>query len=495
MRKTAVYVRQSADRADSVSLETQEALCRSELPPETPVAVFSDRGYSGKNTERPALRALTDAIRCGEIGTVLVYKLDRISRNLADFTRLLELFRAHRVEFRSHTERFETASPMGQAMQSLLMVFAQLERETISGRVRDAAFARAKLGFDTGGPAPAGFRKVRGEILGRRTNILMPDENAPTVAGGFSAYLRPEGSLTAVCRTWNAAGFRTLHGGAWSPNVLCRVLRNPVYVQGNADVYAYLAARGAVLCMPEPLPPERGIYLYADRRYNRSRFTDLHDVLAVTAPHRGTVAPEIWLGCQKKLEASRKKRTSGTGTRTWLSGIIFCMRCGSAMTAVQGRSAVYLICGGRKRGKCSGAGAVWRAETAEALTGVLLAQELERLRECGIPAVSDDRVAQLREELDALKLRRAAILQSLADPAGTDIALLTAAAAQIAQRSALLQKQLASAGAVRRIQLPEWDKTDASAKKTIAQTLLHCIAADGNTLHLFLRRVSPSSGE
>ncbi len=494
MRITAVYVRQSADRADSVSLETQEALCRSELPPETPVTVYSDRGYSGKNTERPGLRALTDAIRRGEIGTVLVYKLDRISRNLADFTRLLELFRTHRVEFRSHTERFETASPMGQAMQSLLMVFAQLERETISGRVRDAAFARAKLGFDTGGPPPAGFHKVRGEILGRRTNILAPDENAPIISEGFYAYLRPDGSLTAICRTWNTQGFQTLHGGRWTPNVLCRVLRNPVYVQGNADVYAYLSARGAVLCMADPLPQQRGIYLYADRRYNRSRFTDLHDVLAITAPHRGTVAPEIWLGCQKKLEASRKKRTSGKGVRTWLSGMIYCMRCGSALTAVQGRSAVYLICGGRKRGKCSGAGAVWRVDAAEALAGQLLAEELERLRGAGIMMISDNNSAQIRAELDALKLRRAAILRSLSDPDGKDISLLTEAASQIAHRMELLQTQLASAGKAQAASLPRWSETDASAKKLIAQTLLSCVTADGDTLHLFLRQISPSSG-
>lgn len=108
--------------------------------------------------------------------------------------------------------------------------------------------------------------------------------------------------------------------------------------------------------------------------------------------------------------------------------------------------------------------------------------------------VSDSNAAQIRAELDALKLRRAAILQSLADPDGTDIALLTAAASQIAQRTELLQRQLNSSGMTRRISLPEWSETDASAKKLIAQTLLSCIAADGDTLHLFLRQISPSSG-
>ena len=140
--------------------------------------------------DRGALRRLLDAVRAGAVRRVLVYKLDRISRNLADFTQLLRLFEAHHVAFESHTERFETASPMGQAMQSLLMVFAQLERETISGRVRDAAFSRAKAGFDTGGPPPFGFRKVPHTILGRRTQMLAPDDNAALIRSGFLQYLQ-----------------------------------------------------------------------------------------------------------------------------------------------------------------------------------------------------------------------------------------------------------------------------------------------------------------
>ena len=335
MRMTAIYVRQSVERPDSVSLETQETLCRSELPPDTAVTVYSDAGYSGKNTERPALRALMQAVSNEQIETVLVYKLDRISRNLADFTQLLRIFSAHRVEFRSHSERFETASPLGQAMQSLLMVFAQLERETISGRVRDAAFARAKQGLNTGGPPPAGFQRIPAEISGIRTQILAPDADAPLVAEGFSAYLQGDGSLASVSRYWNDTGFRTRRGGLWQPHSVCRVLRNPVYVQANAAVYAYLTANGASLCVPEPLPPQHGVSLYADRRICRSRLTDLHGVYAICAPHRGIVAPEIWLGCQKKLTASRQRRTQGSGQKTWLSGRIFCMQCGSALTAVR----------------------------------------------------------------------------------------------------------------------------------------------------------------
>ena len=480
MRTTAIYVRQSVERPDSVSLETQEALCRSELPPDIPVTVFSDRGYSGKDTGRPALQSLMQAVRADEIGTVLVYKLDRISRNLADFTQLLRVFEAHRVEFRSHTERFETASPLGQAMQSLLMVFAQLERETISGRVRDAAFARAKQGFDTGGPPPAGFRRIPVTIGGTHTQMLAPDATAPLVAEGFSLYLAAEGSLTAVSRRWNDAGFHTRRGGAWLPHTVCRVLRNPVYVQANAEVYAYLSAHGAALCMPEQLPQKHGVYLYADRRINRSRFTDLHGVYAICAPHQGIVAPEIWLGCQKKLTASRQRRTAGSGQKTWLSGRIFCMRCGSAMTAVRGRNADYLICGGKKRGICSGAGAVWRVDKAEMLVGRLLA---EQIRSLSLPA--EQHPPEESPELQALILRRGELLRRMTDPAGGDIALLTEAAAQLTAQIASLRTNTAAVSA-EALHLPEWETCDPEQRKTAAHILLHCIMAEGHTLHVFL---------
>ena len=482
MRSTAIYVRQSVERPESVSLETQEALCRSELPPEAAVTVYSDCGYSGRNTERPALKALMQAVRSGEIGTVLVYKLDRISRNLADFTQLLRIFEENRVEFRSHTERFETASPLGQAMQSLLMVFAQLERETISGRVRDAAFARAKQGMDTGGSPPAGFRRIPAQIGGVQTHILSPDADAAFISEGFAMYLAAEGSLSSVSRRWNETGFRTRRGGLWLPHTVCRVLRNPVYVQADAEVYAYLSAHGAAPCVPEPLPAGHGVYLYTDRRICRSRFTDLHGAYAICAPHRGIVPPELWLGCQKKLTASRQRRTEGSGQKTWLSGRIFCMRCGSAMTAVRGRHADYLICGGKKRGNCSGAGAVWRVQTAEALVGHLLSGQLRKLSDTlQIHPEQEENPA-----LQALTLRRGAILRQMTDPEGGDISLLTEAAARLTDEIAALRTASAAAKSSFCTPLPDWVDCNPEERKTVAHILLKCVMADGNTLHVFL---------
>lgn len=484
---TAIYVRQSADRADSVSLETQAQLCRQELLPDEPAKVYSDRGFSGRNTERPALRRLLEAVRAGAVRRVLVYKLDRISRNLADFTQLLRLFEAHHVAFESHTERFETSSPMGQAMQSLLMVFAQLERETISGRVRDAAFSRAKAGFDTGGPPPFGFRKVPHTILGRHTQMLTPDDNAVHVRSGFLQYLQAEGSLTTVCKDWAARGIRTARGGAWSPNTLCRMLRNPVYAQADFRVYAYLSSLGAEICAPEPLPALHGIYLYTDRRQNHARFSDFTGSLAICAPHIGLIAPEIWLDCQKKLDASRKLRQTGKGRRSWLSGLIFCMQCGSAMTVVQGRHADYLLCGGKKRGRCSGAGAVWRKDAAEDLVGRVLSARLDALQSCSVSPEPDCENAAMQQQLAALYLRREQLLQRMTDAPEAEFAVLTEAAVRISEKCRRTEAALAARSRPQQIRLPEWSACDSDARRTVARTLLHGVFAEGETLHVFLQ--------
>lgn len=480
---TAIYVRQSADRADSVSLETQEALCRADIPKSTEIRVYSDRGFSGKNTDRPALQAMMQAVERGEVAAVLVYKLDRISRNLADFTQLLRAFQAHHVEFSSHSERFETATPMGQAMQSLLMVFAQLERETISSRVRDSAFARAKLGFDTGGIPPVGFRKIPTQIGGKRTQMLEMDTHAQTVSEGFRRYALADGSLHTVADFWNAAGLRTGRGGEWAAESVRRVLRNPVYVQSESRVFAYLSEQGAEICGGEPFPVGHGIYLYADRRINHSKFTDLRGVYAISAPHLGIVPPELWLACQEKLTHSRAKRNSGVGTRFLYSGLLFCTFCGSAVTTVRGRSADYLVCGGKKRGICMGIGAVWRRSEAEELLENAVNRRLSLLSQ--IPLVSPLPSAQ-QHDLDAARLQIARLEHSLTDMADADIPAVAAAITKLTARCELLEQSLRRNTNSAQVHVfPSFSDSDFQTKKSVAQILIQCIAAEGDTLHVF----------
>ena len=163
-RINAIYARQSVDRADSISIESQIEFCKYELKGGA-FKEYKDKGYSGKNTVRPQLQQLLTDIRRGEVEKVIVYKLDRISRSILDFSNMMELFQQYQVEFVSSTERFDTSTPIGRAMLNICIVFAQLERETIQKRVSDAYYSRIQKGFRMGGKPPYGYRILLMGIL------------------------------------------------------------------------------------------------------------------------------------------------------------------------------------------------------------------------------------------------------------------------------------------------------------------------------------------
>ena len=155
-RIDAIYGRQSIDKKDSISIESQFEFCRYELKGGE-AKEYKDKGYSGKNIERPDFQRLLKDIQTGLIRRVIVYRLDRISRSIVDFAKLMELFKQFNVEFVSCTEKFDTSTPMGRAMLNICIVFAQLERESIQMRVTDAFYSRCAKGYYMRGRAPYGF--------------------------------------------------------------------------------------------------------------------------------------------------------------------------------------------------------------------------------------------------------------------------------------------------------------------------------------------------
>ena len=123
-RIDAIYARQSVDRKDSISIESQIEFCKYELRGGN-FKDYKDKGFSGKNTDRPRFQELMADIKRGLIRRVVVYKLDRISRSILDFATMMELFQQYNVEFVSSTEKFDTSTPMGRAMLNICIVFAQ----------------------------------------------------------------------------------------------------------------------------------------------------------------------------------------------------------------------------------------------------------------------------------------------------------------------------------------------------------------------------------
>src|SRR5215510_9478135 len=146
-------------------------------------AKYEDGGFSGGNTDRPALQRLLDDVRAGKVDVIVVYKVDRLTRSLADFAKLVELFDHHKVSFVSVTQQFNTTTSMGRLTLNVLLSFAQFEREVASERIRDKIAASKRKGLWVGGMAPLGY-----DTKDRRITVNKPE--AETVRTIFRSYLK-----------------------------------------------------------------------------------------------------------------------------------------------------------------------------------------------------------------------------------------------------------------------------------------------------------------
>lgn len=143
MKYDAAYARQSLLKKDSISIAGQLDLCQ-RAAGGGKLKLYKDAGYSGKNTECPDFKRLMKDIKADLVKKLYVYRLDRFSRSVADFGQLWEILQAHNVEFVSVSENFDTTTPMGRAMLHIIMVFAQLERETTAEHIKDNYYRRAR---------------------------------------------------------------------------------------------------------------------------------------------------------------------------------------------------------------------------------------------------------------------------------------------------------------------------------------------------------------
>ena len=240
-RIDAIYARQSVDKKDSISIESQIEFCRHELKGGA-AREYQDKGFLGKNTDRPQFQQLVSDIEAGLIARVVVYKLDRISRSILDFAKMMDMFQKYNVEFISSTEKFDTSTPMGRAMLNICIVFAQLERETIQRRIADAYYSRSRKGMRTGGAAPYGYMTEPFEIQGIKTKRLVADpEKAENVKLMFEMYADPQTSLGEVARRFAPV----IPEKSMSKARITDLLRNPVYVKADMDIYEFFKAQGA----------------------------------------------------------------------------------------------------------------------------------------------------------------------------------------------------------------------------------------------------------
>jgi site-specific DNA recombinase len=166
---------------------------------------YDDGGFTGGNMERPALRRLMADIDASQVDCVVVYKVDRLSRSLLDFARMMETFDRHRVAFVSVTQQFNTSTSMGRLVLNVLLSFAQFEREIISERTRDKIAAARRKGKWTGGMPPLGY-----DVDPRRSTLIVNEDEATQLRAIFTLYLEHQ-SLIATVRELDRRGWTNKH--------------------------------------------------------------------------------------------------------------------------------------------------------------------------------------------------------------------------------------------------------------------------------------------
>ena len=435
----AIYARQSVDKADSLSIQGQIDLCRKQAGDDC--KIYQDRGFSGKNTNRPSFQKMMADVEQGLIQKIIVYRLDRFSRSIADFGRLWEILRRHHVEFISINETFDTSTPMGRAMLNIIMVFAQLERETTAERVRDNYYQRAKLGSWPGGPAPYGFSL--GKLPGPEGKLapgLLPDEHAAIVERIFLSYAQEETSLGSVARSLNHDGIPAPKRATWDNVALSRILHNPLYVMADEDVYLYYQGKGLIFA--NGLEEFDGLHagmIVGKRDRSAGKYQDLKEQHFSLSTHYGLIPSDLWLKCQYKLDTNQQLRNAGKGKHTWLTGLLKCGQCGYSVKVNRDKDKYYLVCSGRSNlGLCDATIRVdLRAleQSVEQELEQLLAQCPEVERDTG----EDRETAQALAEIDR-KIEH--LMSALAEGSELTMSYINRTIEKLEQqRTRLLEKQ------------------------------------------------------
>ena len=428
MRRNALYARQSIDKKDSISIDTQLEKARLECMLEDSVTTYTDRGYSGKNTDRPAFRKLMGDVAQGMIDRIVVYKLDRFSRSILDFAKAWEILAEHHVEFVSVNEKFDTSTPIGKAMLYITIVFAQMERETIAERITDNYYSRVAEGSWPGGPAPYGFRNGRREEGGRRVSTLIATNDIGTVELIYQRYAEEAVSLGELSRylkqELKIPGPRH---AVWNRGELSRLLKNPVYVQADVDIYRYYRARGVKMRNGlEEFSGERGGLLVGKHDTSTGRSKPIDQMTFTLGNWEGRIPSDIWLACQQKLSRNRQIKNEGKGKHTWLSGLLKCGYCGRAFRiVVDSKYPVrkYMYCAGRQEMICDQP-IEWKLQDVEALVEKELVAELEKnagRTEEVVGAISNSAKMELQEIEDKTDNLAANLRNAKVSPAAMEL--------------------------------------------------------------------------
>lgn len=307
MKKAALYVRVStAHQIDKDSLPFQ----RQELTNYSKYAlgiddfeIFEDAGYSAKNTDRPKYQEMMSRIRNKEFSHILVWKIDRISRNLRDFSEMYDELKVYNIAFISKNEQFDTSSAMGEAMLKIILVFAELERKLTGERVFSIMLSRAEKGLWNGATPPIGYKS---SLESKFPEI--DDKEARIVQYIYKLY-ENTASTSSVAFQLNSELVKTKRDGKWTAKTVGDILHNPFYI---------------------------GTYRYNVKTSGKRRWKDEKEWVVVEDNHPAIISIEQFNHVNEMLTANYKG--NGEFQRSSInihifSKMLYCGKCGSSFNA------------------------------------------------------------------------------------------------------------------------------------------------------------------
>lgn len=305
--KVAIYIRVSTHYQidkDSLPLQKKELINYSKYILGTDnCIVFKDAGYSGKDTIRPGFQDMMSKVRNNEFTHILVWKIDRISRNLLDFATMYEEMKEHNITFISKNEQFDTSTAMGEAMLKIILVFAELERKLAAERVYATMLSRAEKGLWNGAPVPLGYKWSEQEQF----PVVEPAESK-TVEYIYNQYERLKSS-SKVMVLLNKNNIGTKKGGKWTTKTVTDIIRNPFY---------------------------KGTYRYNYRESGRGDIKDESEWIVLPNNHKAIIKEEQWNVCNRIMDKNAKKNTALFRKNVNIhlfSSLLLCNRCGKGFIA------------------------------------------------------------------------------------------------------------------------------------------------------------------
>ncbi|MBB6622537.1 recombinase family protein [Clostridium gasigenes] len=370
----AIYSRKSKFTGKGESIDNQIEMCKEYASKYLNIDEFieyEDEGCTGANLHRDDFKRLMSDAKLKKFDVLICYRLDRISRNVADFSSTLSTLQNYNIDFVSIKEQFDTSSPMGRAMVYIASVFAQLERETIAERVKDNMMELAKTGRWLGGVSPIGFDSSQITYLDenlkerKMSKLTQNKEELKIVQLLFDKYLELK-SLSAVETYTLQNNIKTKKGSYFSKNNLRIILTNTVYVRANNKVINHLNSLGIQTC--GEIDNNCGLLSYNKQKTVLTEtgaairsYRDMSEWITTVSSHSGIIDADKWLMVQQLLKDNKSKFPNEGKTHNALfTGILRCSKCGANMQIAHGhlskktgKKFYYYSCSMKKNSKSS----------------------------------------------------------------------------------------------------------------------------------------------